>query len=165
MFAIVLVMGALLSVSPAAAADAAFQQWLQALWPEAQALSVSRATFDAATRGLDPDLTLPDLAIPGRPEQPQPGQAEFVQTPAAYLKESTFDRLAAQGRKLAADMARRFSESSSGLVCRQTSFSPFGDARLPMAATSCRMTPSACWRPRAMSAAARISSAANSWRR
>ena len=51
---------------PACAADAAFQQWLAATWPEAQALGVSRATFDAATRGLEPDLSLPDLAIPGR---------------------------------------------------------------------------------------------------
>jgi lytic murein transglycosylase len=92
-----------LLASQAHATDAAFQQWLQSLWPEAQSLGVSRATFDAATRGLEPDLTLPDLAVPGRPEKPQPGQAEFVQTPAEYLKEPTFDRLAAQGRKLAAE--------------------------------------------------------------
>ncbi len=93
----------LLFVFQAVPADATFQAWLQTLWPEAQALSVSRAIFDTATRDLEPDLTLPDLAIPGRPEQPQPGQAEFVQTPAEYLKEPTFDRLAAQGRKLAAE--------------------------------------------------------------
>jgi lytic murein transglycosylase len=85
---------------PALAADAAFTAWLASLWPEAQQLGVSRATFDAATRGLEPDLTLPDLALPGRPERPPPGQPEFVQTPAEYLKEATFDRLAAQGRKL-----------------------------------------------------------------
>ena len=78
----------------------AFQAWLQALWPQAQAIGVSRATFDEATRGLEPDLSLPDLVLPGRPEGPEQGQAEFVQTPADYLKESTFDRLAAQGRKL-----------------------------------------------------------------
>ena len=41
-----------------------------------------------ATRGLEPDLSLPDLVLPGRPEKPQRGQAEFVQTPADYLKES-----------------------------------------------------------------------------
>jgi lytic murein transglycosylase len=84
----------------AAAADAAFAQWLAALWPEAQALGVSRTTFETATRGLDPDFSLPDLAIPGRPEAPQRGQAEFVQTPADYLKEATIARLAAQGAKL-----------------------------------------------------------------
>ena len=86
--------------SPASAADPAFQAWLQSLWPDAQALGVSRATFDAATRGLEPDLSLPDLIIPGRPEAPPRGQAEFVQTPAEYLRESTLANLAAQGRKL-----------------------------------------------------------------
>jgi lytic murein transglycosylase len=84
----------------AAVADAPFVAWLESLWPQAQALGVSRATFDAATRGLEPDLSLPELVIPGRPEREGPGQAEFVQTPADYLKEATFDRLAAQGRKL-----------------------------------------------------------------
>jgi lytic murein transglycosylase len=82
------------------AADEAFAAWLQSLWPQAQQLGVSRATFDAATRGLEPDLSLPELAIPGRPQQTAPGQPEFVETPADYLKETTFDRLAAQGRKL-----------------------------------------------------------------
>ena len=88
-----------LSASPALA-DTAFQTWLQSLWPQAQALGVSRATFDAATRGLEPDLTLPDLVLPGRPERPSQGQAEFVQTPADYLKEPSIEQLAAQGRKL-----------------------------------------------------------------
>src|SRR5882724_5356240 len=80
-------------------ADAPFTKWLESLYPAAQALGVSRATFDAATRALEPDLTLPDLIIPGRADR-QPAQAEFVQTPADYLKESSFDRLAAQGRIL-----------------------------------------------------------------
>jgi lytic murein transglycosylase len=84
---------------PARAADAAFAAWLQSVWPEAQKAGITRATFDAATRGLEPDLSLPDLVIPGR-VQPQPGQPEFVQTPAQYLKDASFDRLAAQGRKL-----------------------------------------------------------------
>src|SRR5437879_1697377 len=82
------------NANPSFAADAAFTQWLAALWPEAQAMGVSRTTFDAATRGLDPDFSLPDLAIPGRPEAPQPGQPEFVRTPADYLRESTISRLA-----------------------------------------------------------------------
>jgi lytic murein transglycosylase len=80
-------------------ADAAFQTFLQSLWPQAQALGISHATFDAATRGLEPDLSLPDLVLPGRPQRP-PGQAEFVETPADYLKEGVIERLAAQGRKL-----------------------------------------------------------------
>jgi lytic murein transglycosylase len=90
----------LLAVSGVASADPAFQQWLQLQWPAAQQLGVSRATFDAATRGLEPDLTLPDLAIPDQPEK-VPQQPEFVQTPAQYLREPTFDRLAARGKQLA----------------------------------------------------------------
>jgi lytic murein transglycosylase len=81
------------------AGDAAFQNWLETLWPQAQQRGISRATFEAATRGLEPDLSLPDLAVPGRPER-TPGQAEFVQTPGDYIKETTIARLAAQGRKL-----------------------------------------------------------------
>jgi lytic murein transglycosylase len=93
-------LGAVICSGGARAADREFQAWLQSLWPQAQELGVSRTTFEAATRGLEPDLSLPELVLPGRPQQAGPGQAEFVQTPAAYLKEPTFDRLAAQGRKL-----------------------------------------------------------------
>jgi lytic murein transglycosylase len=82
-----------------AAPDPAFTAFLQSLWPEAQQRGISRATFDAAVRGLEPDLSLPDLVIPGR-TQKQPGQPEFVQTPADYLKESSFTRLTERGRKL-----------------------------------------------------------------
>src|SRR5436305_11138789 len=92
-----------LVLSPAVqAVDPAFTRFLESLWPAAQPLGVTRATFDAATGGLEPDLSLPDLVIPGRPDR-QPAQAEFVQTPADYLKEAAFDRLAAQGRALAGE--------------------------------------------------------------
>ena len=91
----------LLFAAPAFAADAAFAQFLDELRPQAQTLGVSPATFEAAVAGLEPDLTLPDLALPGPPEQ-APQQAEFVQTPAQYLREATFDRLAARGRQLTA---------------------------------------------------------------
>ena len=99
--AFLLLAAVLLAAADAHAADAAFQQWLQAAWPEAQQLGVSRATFDAGIHGLEPNYSLPDLALPGRPEK-QPQQPEFVQTPAQYLREPTFARLAAQGKKLAA---------------------------------------------------------------
>jgi len=84
------------------AADSSFARWLESTWPEARKLGVSRATFDAATRDLTPDLSLPDLVIPGRPPAKERGQAEFVQTPADYLNEATLQRLAARGRDLAA---------------------------------------------------------------
>jgi lytic murein transglycosylase len=84
-----LILSALLAVVAAAPAASA------------EKLGVSRATFDLATAGLEPDLTLPDLALPGRPQAPRPGQAEFVLTPANYLKEAAIARLAAEGRKLA----------------------------------------------------------------
>jgi lytic murein transglycosylase len=95
-----LVILAALPAGSSFAADSAFQQWLAQQWPAAQALGVSRATFDSATRGLEPDYSLTDLAIPGRPEQ-QPQQPEFVQTPSQYLREASFDRLATRGRQLA----------------------------------------------------------------
>jgi lytic murein transglycosylase len=95
-------------LAPAQAADPAFQSWLEEVWPQAQALGVSRATFDAATRGIEPDLTLPDLDLPGRQAPPR-GQAEFVQTPADYIKEANIAYLAEQGKKLAAEHSRTLS--------------------------------------------------------
>jgi lytic murein transglycosylase len=81
----------------ARAGDPAFTRFIASLWPDAQRAGVSRATFDTATRGLEPDLKLPDLELPGRKPQTAP-QAEFVQVPADYLKEASIARLAATGR-------------------------------------------------------------------
>ena len=55
-------------------ADAAFQRWLGAIWPEAEAMGMSRATFDTATRGLEPDLSLPDLACRAAPRRRRAGR-------------------------------------------------------------------------------------------
>jgi membrane-bound lytic murein transglycosylase B len=60
------VLAVMASVAPACAADPGFTQFIASLWPEAQAAGVSRATFDAETRGLEPDYKLPDLILPGR---------------------------------------------------------------------------------------------------
>src|SRR6202022_827301 len=87
---------------PARAADAGFAQFIASLWPEAQAAGVSRATFEAETRGLEPDYKLPDLILPGRPATGAPSQAEFVQVPADYLKEASIARLASEGQRLMA---------------------------------------------------------------
>ena len=90
------------AVQPVRAADAGFTQFIASLWPEAQAAGVSRATFDAETRGLEPDYKLPDLILPGRPATGAPSQAEFVQVPADYVKEASIARLAAEGQRLMA---------------------------------------------------------------
>ena len=55
--AIALAVMTLAGVSSSAPAEDAFQAWLQSIWPEAEKLGVSRATFEAATRGLTPDLS------------------------------------------------------------------------------------------------------------
>ncbi len=88
------------AVTAANAADAGFAKFIESTWPDAQKAGVSRATFDAQTRGLEPDYKLPDLALPGRPATGAPSQAEFVQVPADYVKESSIARLAAEGQKL-----------------------------------------------------------------
>ncbi|MEA2920278.1 MAG: hypothetical protein QOF07_241 [Bradyrhizobium sp.] len=82
------------------AADAGFTRFIASLWPEAQAAGVARATFDAETRGLEPDYKLPDLILPGRPATGAPSQAEFVQVPADYVKEASIARLATEGQRL-----------------------------------------------------------------
>jgi len=97
-FAVVLL--TIVAGNSAHAADAAFTQFIASLWPEAQAAGVSRATFDAETRGLEPDYKLPDLILPGRPATGAPSQAEFVQVPADYIKEASIARLAEHGQKL-----------------------------------------------------------------
>jgi lytic murein transglycosylase len=120
-----------------AADDTAFRQWLGSLWPQAQALGVSRTTFDLATRDLEPDLSLPDLVLPGRSEKP-PGQPEFVATPADYLKDASLERLASQGRKLAdqyrnelAEIERRFGVSPSIVLAIFGRETDFGRYALP----------------------------------
>ena len=99
--ACVVLVAVALSPAARAAPDAAFTRWLDGLWPEAQKLGVSRRTFTSATHGLEPDLSLPDLDRPGKPGTTRE-QAEFIQTPADYVREATIVRLAERGRKLAA---------------------------------------------------------------
>lgn len=89
------------AAAPSAAADAGLKAWLEALWPEAEAAGVSRATFDTAFAGFKPDLKLPDLDLPGRPSNDARGQAEFTRAPADYLDRAYLMRLSATGRDLA----------------------------------------------------------------
>ena len=101
-------------VSPAFAVDAAFNQFIASLWPEAQAQGVSRATFDTETRGLEPDYKLPDLILPGRPATGAPSQAEFVQVPADYIKEASIAKLAEEGQRL----MQKYRDALSGIEKR-----------------------------------------------
>jgi lytic murein transglycosylase len=123
---------------PVAAADPAFTRWVEALWPQAQAMGISRKTFDSATHGLEPDLTLPDLDLPGRPSETRPAQAEFVQTPADYIKEARIAQLAGEGRKLLAQhratleaIEQRFGVPPTVLLAIWGRETAFGGYRLP----------------------------------
>lgn len=78
----------------------AFDKWREALWPDASARGISRATFDAAFKGVTPDMSLPDLVKPGETARPGRGQAEFSKTPEQYLNQRYLLRLARQGQAL-----------------------------------------------------------------
>jgi membrane-bound lytic murein transglycosylase B len=67
-----------------------FQEFLQRLWPVAQQKSVSRATFDSAFAGLEPDPKVP--AASDR-------QAEFDKPLKSYLNEAVSPRRIARGRE------------------------------------------------------------------
>jgi len=120
-----------------ATAQSSFDQFIQSLWPEAQKLGVARKTFDAATRGLTPDTSLPDLEIPGRVEKP-PAQPEFVQTPGQYVSEATIARFTLQGRQYAAEyrdtlqaIEQRFGTPGNVLLAIWARETSFGGAKLP----------------------------------
>lgn len=126
-----------LSATAVRAADAAFERWLEGVWPQAQAAGVSRPVFDAAIRNLTPDLSLPDLDIPGRKEG-APGQAEFVLTPSQYLKDTAIARLADHGRALArehraalARIEREFGVPGTVVLAIWGRETDFGRHRLP----------------------------------
>jgi lytic murein transglycosylase len=79
-----------------------FRQFIETLWPEAEAKGVSRRTFDAAFQGVSLDLTAPDLVLPGKAPSEVKGQAEFTRTPAQYVNATYLGRLADQGKTLLA---------------------------------------------------------------
>jgi len=98
LFAIAAQVNAQATTQPGSPSGDAFRRFLEQLWPEAQAMGVTRATFDAALRGVEPDLSLPDLVLPGKTEVK--GQAEFTRTPAEYLSATFLAKLADQGKTL-----------------------------------------------------------------
>ena len=128
---------ALLFAPGHAAAQSAFDQFIQSLWPEAQKLGVSRRTFDTATRGLTPDTSLPDLEIPGR-VVPPPAQPEFVQTPEQYVSENLIAQFALQGKQYAAKyrdtlqtIEQRFGTPGNVLLAIWARETSYGGAKLP----------------------------------
>jgi len=116
--ALILALAVLLPVGAQAAEDEVavykravekrFAEWLQALWPDAEASGVSRKTFDANLKGLKldwslPHLILPDPAAPGGPARPaslapKPRHQPEFDTPANYFNQGTLNTLAATGR-------------------------------------------------------------------
>jgi lytic murein transglycosylase len=96
-FAVLIAAFAVLT-GPATAADD-FRTFLIGLWPEAQALGVSRETFNSALGGLKPNYKLPDLIIPGRKRDDNAGQSEFTSSAMAYLNPKYLSRLAVSGRR------------------------------------------------------------------
>ena len=83
-------------------AESEFSVFLNGLWPEARDAGVPRPVFDSAIAGLTPDLSLPDLVLPGRGTASERGQAEFTQPAQAYVNPTALASLAGEGRALLA---------------------------------------------------------------
>lgn len=120
----------------AASIDGQFQAWLKSdLWPRAQAAGVSPKTFNAAFAGVEPNLKLPDLVIPGRAPPKKQHQAEF-RAPAAYFKH--IGGVVAGGRtragRLSATLAaieKRYGVPSGIVLAIWGRESGFGTAKIP----------------------------------
>ncbi|WP_425319794.1 lytic murein transglycosylase [Brevirhabdus pacifica] len=118
--ALALSLGATTVPQPAAAQDRAaverqFRDWLeQSIWPKARAQGVSRATFEAAFRGVSLNWKLPDLVPPGtRPSTPkQQRQAEFG-SPGKYFNRGSVDGATVIGRQMAGRHARALSRTAA----------------------------------------------------
>ncbi len=97
------VMAAAAPAQDRAAAERQFHAWLeQTIWPRAEGAGVSRATFDAAFRGVALDWSLPDLVPPGTdPETPKlQRQAEFG-APGKYFNRGSVDGATSVGKVMA----------------------------------------------------------------
>jgi len=133
---------ALAFAAPASAQSisAQFQTWLQSdLWPEAKSKGVSRATFDAAFQGVEPNLKLPDLVLPGqKPKTPaKQHQAEFG-SPGNYFAEKTIGAVANGGRsrsganaKTIAAIEKRYGVPGGVVLAIWGRESGFGAAKIP----------------------------------
>jgi len=79
------------------AQDAGFQRFVQGLWPAARARGVSRATFDEAFRGVEPDPKI--IALTKR-------QSEFVRPIWDYINGSISAQRLERGRQMAAEWSK-----------------------------------------------------------
>lgn len=130
------------------AVQASFSQWLQGLWPEAEAAGISRQTFDTQLKGLKldwslPQLVPPDPAFPGGPAlpaamkpKPKP-QAEFG-VPQNYFKARSLNALASGGRAKSRQLAKtlkaieqQYGVPASIVVAIWGRETGFGQAALP----------------------------------
>ena len=126
-------------------------------------IGVSRATFDAATRGTRARSVAARSRSAGQAGRAA-ARAGRVRADAGRLHQGDVDRAACRRRPASSrpNTARRWPRSSRSSACLATCCLRSGVARLISAVTSCRKTPSRCSRPRPITAAARISSATNS---
>lgn len=81
------------------ASAANFPSCIASLWPQAARRGISRASFDAATRGLEPDLQIMELLD---------RQPEFTKPAWEYLDTLVNERRIATGRELLAKHATAF---------------------------------------------------------
>ncbi len=79
------------------APQADFQKFLEALWPEARARGVARATFDEAFRGVAPDPKI--IALTRK-------QSEFVRPIWDYIAGAAAPSRVAKGQEIAREWAR-----------------------------------------------------------
>jgi lytic murein transglycosylase len=117
-----------------------FAAWLQNdLWPEASRNGVSADTFNAAFRGVTPNLQLPDLVMPGQEARvPQAQhQAEFG-SPGNYFAENTVAGVVNGGRQRAqrhasalAALEERFGVPRGIVLAIWGRESSFGNAAIP----------------------------------
>jgi membrane-bound lytic murein transglycosylase B len=103
-----------------------FHDFLQALWPLAEQKGVSRAAFDAALAGLEPDPSAPSAST---------RQAEFDIPLKTYLKEAVSPLRIARGRECfkkwraqLIDIERRFGVPATIAVAAYGMESDFGRA-------------------------------------
>ena len=135
-----LLLAVCLIASPGAARDLAtqFTQWLESdLWPEARAQGISSRSFRAAFATVKPNLSLPDLVLPGEsgPRTSEQHQAEFRQ-PSTYF--AHIDGIVSGGRARAkshastlAAIEQRYGVPRGILLAIWGRESGFGRAKIP----------------------------------